>query len=122
MCPYPVCRVPPVPRLFHHVDDGLARLVLGPAFAKLDGHLAVLLALEEADAGKVVYGDAERDRGRLPISFVQPCRRSSGRLHWLRLLAVRRLTVWWFLLILGLVCVYVTYDPPVDMGAIINPY
>src|ERR1700730_7828509 len=41
VCPYPVRWVPAVARLLQPVDDGLARLVLWAAFAKLDCHLAV---------------------------------------------------------------------------------
>ena len=127
VCPYPVCRVPPVSCLLHRVDDCLARLVLGSAFTKLDRHLAVLLALEEADAGKVVFRDAEGIGGGYPFPLSNPvgealavcigfgCWRFGrwcfGDLLW-----------WWFLLIVDLVCVYVTYDPPVFMGPMINPY
>ena len=54
------------------VDDGLARLVLNAAFAKLDRHLAVLLALEETDAGDVIDGECRTDRGRDVFLLANP--------------------------------------------------
>ena len=44
----------------------------GPAFAKLDRHLAVTLALEEADAGEIVAGDAERIGAGNPFPLSYP--------------------------------------------------
>src|SRR5713226_1947978 len=68
VCPYPVCRVPPVPCLLQHLDDGLAGLILGTAFTKLDGHLSVPFALEKADASNGVRGDAKGIDYPLPLS------------------------------------------------------
>src|SRR5581483_6934290 len=69
VCPYPVYRVPAVAPLLHLVDDGLAGLVLVTAIAKLDRHLAVLLTLEQPDAGNIVGCDAERIGNRRPFAL-----------------------------------------------------
>jgi hypothetical protein len=57
---------PPKAGLFQLIDDGLARLVLGAAFAELDGRPAISLAFEEPDSGRRVNGDLKRvgDRRR----------------------------------------------------------
>jgi hypothetical protein len=57
-------------------DDFLAGLILGAAFAKLNGHLAILPALEKADTGQVVPGDAERIRGGNPLPFPDALRKA----------------------------------------------
>ena len=60
------------PRLLHPVDDSLARLVLRAAFTKLNRHLAVPLALKEADTGEIVGGDPKRIRGGNPFPLSDP--------------------------------------------------
>ena len=90
VCPYSVSRIPPVAGILYPVDDGLAWLILLTPLAKFDGHLAVLLALQEADTRKVISGDLEGIGRLVSIFLAQPSRRS-----WFRLPPARRLR-WYF--------------------------
>jgi len=53
------------------------------AITKFDRHLAVLAALEQANTGEIVAGDAERIGGRRPFPLANSvCEALAGRFRW----------------------------------------
>jgi hypothetical protein len=73
VCPYAVCLLPHPPCIAQRVEDSPAGFLV-----KLDRHLAVLPALEKADAGKVVMCDAERIGSCYPLPLSNPFGKARG--------------------------------------------